>query len=93
MTQTTAPIRATTQEFLEIEDIIDDTLILKNGAAAIVLETTAVNFGLLSEEEQDALIYSYAAFLNSLSFTLQIVIMSKKMTIWRVKERELRNAA
>ena len=81
MTQTTAPIRATTQEFLEIEDIIDDTLILKNGAAAIVLETTAVNFGLLSEEEQDALIYSYAAFLNSLSFPLQIVIMSKKMDI------------
>ncbi len=81
MAQTTTPIRATTQEFLEIEDIVDDTLILRNGGAAIVIETTAVNFGLLSEEEQDALIYSYAAFLNSLSFPLQIVIISKKMDI------------
>ncbi|KKR88367.1 MAG: hypothetical protein UU37_C0005G0013 [Candidatus Gottesmanbacteria bacterium GW2011_GWA2_41_12] len=77
----TGPIKASTQEFLEIEDIKDDMLILKDGSAAIVLETSAVNFGLLSEEEQEALIYSYAAFLNSLSFPLQIVILSKKMDI------------
>ena len=78
---TTAPIRATTQEFLEIEDIENDLVILKNGGAAMLIETSAVNFGLLSEEEQDALIYAYAAFLNSLSFELQIVIISKKMDI------------
>lgn len=76
-----APIRATTQEFLEIEDIENDLAILKSGGAAMLIETSAVNFGLLSEEEQDALIYSYAAFLNSLSFPLQIIIMSKKMDI------------
>lgn len=78
---TSAPIRATTQEFLEIEDIQNDLVILKTGGAAMLIETTAVNFGLLSEEEQDALIYAYAAFLNSLSFPLQIVIISKKMDI------------
>lgn len=78
---TTAPIRASTQEFLEIEDIVDDLVILKDGGAAMLIETSAVNFGLLSEEEQDALIYAYAAFLNSLSFPLQVVIISKKMDI------------
>ena len=53
---TSAPIRATTQEFLEIEDICDDIILLRNGSAALLIETTAVNFGLLSEEEQDSLI-------------------------------------
>lgn len=82
MTQpTSAPIRATTQEFLEIEDIIDDIIILRDGSAALVIETTAVNFGLLSEEEQDALIYAYASLINSLSFPLQIAILSKRMDI------------
>lgn len=78
---TSSPIRATTQEFLDIEDILDDIIILRSGAAALVVETTAVNFGLLSEDEQDALIYAYASFLNSLSFPLQIVILSKRMDI------------
>src|SRR3989338_2988859 len=78
---TSAPIRATTQEFLEVEDIADDLVIMTSGSAAIVIETSAVNFGLLSEDEQDALIYSYASFLNSLSFPLQIVILSKRMDI------------
>lgn len=76
-----APIKATTQEFLEIEDIVDDLVILKNGGAVLLIETTAVNFGLLSEEEQDSLIYAYAALLNSLSFPLQIAILSKRMDI------------
>ena len=82
MTQpTSTPIRATTQEFLEIEDIVEDIVILSSGSAVLIIETSAVNFGLLSEDEQDALIYAYASFLNSLSFPLQIVILSKRMDI------------
>lgn len=78
---TSTPIRATTQEFLDIEDVAEDIVIHRNGSACMVVETTAVNFGLLSEEEQDSLIYAYASFLNSLSFPLQIVILSKRMDI------------
>lgn len=77
----TSPIKATTQEFLEIEDILEDLILLRDGSATIVLETSAVNFGLLSEEEQDSLIYAYASLLNSLSFPLQVVILSKRMDI------------
>lgn len=75
------PIRASTQFFLDIEDIKDDLLILKDGSCAIILETTAVNFGLLSKDEQEAVIFAFAAFLNSLSFPIQINILSKKVDI------------
>lgn len=78
---TSAPVRATTQEFLEIADIKEDLVLLRDGSATLVLETAAVNFGLLSEEEQDSLIYAYASLLNSLSFPLQVVILSKRMDI------------
>lgn len=74
-------LRATTQEFLEIADIQDDLLILKDGSCALLIQVSAVNFGLLSEEEQEAIIYAYAALLNSLSFPLQIFIFSKRMDI------------
>ena len=78
---TSTPIRATTQEFLDIEDVVDGLILFHDGSASLIIETTAVNFGLLSEEEQDALIYAYASLLNSLSFPLQIAILSKRMDI------------
>lgn len=81
MDPTKIPIRASTQEHLDIEDIRDDIIILKDGGCALVLATTAVNFGLLSEKEQDATIYAYAALLNSLTFALQIVVRSQKKDI------------
>jgi hypothetical protein len=81
------PVRGSTQQFIEIEDIMEDIVILKDGSCCLVIETTAVNFGLLSEEEQDALIYAYASFLNSLSFPLQVLILSKRMDISSYIER------
>ncbi len=75
------PIRATTQDFTEIEDILDNLVLLKDGTTTMVLETSATNFGLLSAEEQDALVYAYASLINSLSFPLQIIVMSKRMDI------------
>ena len=75
------PIRASTQQFLEIEDIIDDLAIMVDGSCALIMETGAVNFGLLSKDEQEAIIYSFAAFLNSLSFPVQICILSKRMDV------------
>lgn len=72
---------ASTQEHLDVADVRDDTVLLKSGGACAIIRTTAVNFGLLSETEQDAIIYAYAGFLNSLSFPIQILIQSKKMDI------------
>lgn len=89
-------IRASTQEHLLIEDIKDDLVLLKDGGTSMVLQTTAVNFMLLSESEQDTLIFSYAALLNSLSFSIQVVVRSKRMDvshyIEQLKEQEYRQA-
>jgi hypothetical protein len=72
---------ARTQDHLDIEDIASDIIILKDGSAALVLQVSAVNFGLLSEKEQDATIYAYAQLLNSLTFSIQIIIISKRKDI------------
>ena len=81
MSKATEKIKASTQDHLDIDDICDDLVVLKNGWIAMVLSTTAVNFDILSEAEQDATIYAYGAFLNSLTFPLQSLIRSKKADI------------
>lgn len=75
------PVRSSTQDHLDIEDIIDNLVVLKNGNVSLVLKTTAINFQLLSEREQDAKISNFAALLNSLTFPLQIVIHTEKVDI------------
>lgn len=74
-------IKASTQEHLDIYAIKDHLVFLKDGSAALVLKTTAINFNLLSEEEQDATIYAYAGLLNSLSFPIQILVRSQRKNI------------
>jgi len=63
-----------TQKFTEIEDIAEDIIIYKGGFASLVVEVQASNFALLSENERDAKLSSYAGLLNSLSFPIQIII-------------------
>jgi len=79
--KTTSPIKASTQFFVEIEEIKDDIILMKDYSAAVVVEVGAVNFWLLSTEEQASMIYSYSSLLNSLSFPTQILILSKKMDV------------
>lgn len=92
---TKIPIKASTQEHLDIEDVQDGIAILKDGSCCLVVAATAINFGLLSEKEQDATIYAYAGLLNSLTFSIQIVVRSQRKDISgylklleRVEERE-----
>lgn len=72
---------ASTQDHLDIEDIREGVVLLKNNAAAAVVQTTAVNFDLLSEIEQDAMIAGYSQFLNSLTFSVQVLVRSRKLDI------------
>ncbi len=74
-------IRGSSQSHLEIADIRDDLLILKDGSVALLIAVAAVNFGLLSEREQEAIIYAYAGLLNSLNFAIQIVVRSQQKDI------------
>jgi len=70
-----------TQEHLEIEDIRDDLVVLKNGMISLVCEVNALNFDLLSDEEQDIKIMHFAALLNSLDFQFQIVVKTERTDI------------
>lgn len=80
-------IKHSTQDHLDIYDIKDNLVILKNGDVCAVLRTTAVNFDLLSEIEQDAIIAAFSMLLNSIAFTLQIIIRSKKLDITKYIEK------
>ncbi len=73
--------KASTQDHLDIVDIRDSLLILKGGVVALVVQCSAINFDLLSEGEQDAMIGAYASLLNSLAFPLQVIVRSKKVDI------------
>ncbi|MFH1461104.1 MAG: hypothetical protein ABIF84_01655, partial [Patescibacteria group bacterium] len=67
------PLKASPiQKHLEIKEIKDDVVILKNGALRAILMATSINFALKSTEEQDAIIYRYQDFLNSLDFPIQM---------------------
>ena len=70
-----------TQDFVPVADITNDLAVYKDGGAAIVMESTSLNFGLLSEKEQEAVIAAYAAMINSLTFSIQIVVLTQKKDI------------
>ncbi|MFA5128844.1 MAG: hypothetical protein WC445_02635 [Patescibacteria group bacterium] len=66
---------------LDIAEIREDSVILKDGTLRAVLLVSSINFALKSEDEQNAIIAAYVSFLNALEFPLQIVIQSRKLNI------------
>lgn len=70
-----------TKDFVPVQAVKNNAVILNDGSVIVIIQTSAVNFDLLSENEQLAIIGSFAALLNSLSFSIQIVIRSKKLDI------------
>jgi hypothetical protein len=70
-----------TQQFLEVDQVKDGLMILKNKGLRGVMMVTSINFALLSEDEQNAIIGNFQNFLNSLDFQLQIIIQSRRLNI------------
>ncbi len=70
-----------TQLYLNIAEIKDNVVILKNGGLRAVLQTNSINFNLKSEEEQNSIIFGYQGFLNSLDYPIQIVVQSRKLDV------------
>lgn len=69
------------QKFLEFSDIKEGVVILKNKALRGILMVSSINFDLKSEDEQKAVIYQFQSFLNSLDFSCQIIVRSRKLNI------------
>lgn len=86
------PESASSQQFLEIETIENDIVKMKNGGLRKVLLVAGMNFDLKSEEEQGLITYSFQGFLNSLDFSTQIFIHSRKLNVEnylkKIMERE-----
>ncbi len=70
-----------TQRFLEIDQIKDDTLILKDGSLHVVIMVSSINLALRSEEEQNTVMDMYESALNSVSFPLQFLVQSRKVDL------------
>lgn len=70
-------IHSTTQQFLDILDISNNLVMMKDGTTSVIVTVDAMNFGLLAEEEQDSIMYAYAGLLNSLNYPVQILIKSQ----------------
>ena len=69
------------QDFVAIKEIRDGIVILKDGSLKAVLMASSVNFALKSSEEQDAIVFQYQNFLNSLDFSCQFFVQSRRLNI------------
>ncbi len=70
-----------TQEFVPIKEVRDGVLILKDGSMRAILLASSLNFALKSADEQQSIIYQFQNFLNSLNFSVQIFVESRRLDI------------
>ncbi|MFA6536411.1 MAG: hypothetical protein WC250_03715 [Candidatus Paceibacterota bacterium] len=71
----------TTQGFVPIKEVRDGIAVLKNGGLRAILLASSLNFALKSADEQQAIISQFQNFLNSLDFSVQIFIQSRRLDI------------
>ncbi len=71
----------TTQDFVPVQEVRDGVVILKNGGMRSIVLASSLNFALKSQDEQGSILMQFQNFLNSLDFSVQIFIQSKKLDI------------
>lgn len=76
-----AKVPYATQDHIAIRDIVDDFIITKSNSVSLVIQTSSVNFDLLSEQEQTSKIMAFSGLLNSLSFPLQVLVRTSRVDI------------
>jgi hypothetical protein len=90
-------VKKSTQQYLDISEIRENTLIMKDSTLRSVILVSSINFSLKSEDEQNAIISAYVSFLNNIDFPLQVVVQSRELDIenylnsLKVKEKEQTN--
>lgn len=70
-----------TQNFVPVRDIKDGVVILKNGQLCMVMLASSINFALKSTDEQEAILHQFQSFLNTIDFSLQIYVQSRRLDI------------
>ncbi len=77
MAQNSSP----TQEFVPIKEVRDGVVVLKDGGMRAIVLCSSLNFSLKSEDEKRAILYQFQDFLNSLDFSIEIIVQSRKLDI------------
>jgi len=73
--------KSPTQNFVPIRDIKNGVVILKNGQMNTILLASSINFALKSLDEQTAILKQFQSFLNTLDFSLQVYVQSRRLDI------------
>jgi len=85
--ENTAGTGKSTQQTLLISEIKDGIVVMRAGSIRGVILGSAINFDLMSQQEQEAVEYGYQSFVNSLHFPIQIVIKSQKIDLSNYLEK------
>jgi type IV secretory pathway VirB4 component len=70
-----------TQQFVSVRDVRDNVVIQKNGQMLMILLASSINFALKSADEQTAVLQQFQQFLNTLDFSIQIHMQSRRLNI------------
>lgn len=70
-----------TTDLVQLRDIAESVILLKDGSLRAVVEVSAINFDLRSADEQQAILQQFEAFLNSIDFPIQVVIQSRRFDV------------
>ena len=69
------------QDFVPIKEVRDGIIVLKDGGLRAIVLANSVNLSLKSETEQHATIMQFQNFLNTLDFSVQISVQSRRLDI------------
>src|SRR3990167_5325417 len=76
-----SPATSAPQEFVPIKEVRDGIVILKDGGMRAILLCSSLNFALKSEDERNAILLQFQDFLNSLDFSIEILVQARKLDI------------
>ena len=81
MAETKPKKTAAAQDFVPVKEVRGGIMVLKDGTMVGTMLASSINFALKSEGEQAGTIFQFQNFLNSLDFTIQFFVQSRKLDI------------
>lgn len=72
---------AATQAFVPLKEVRDNIAVLRDGSLRAIIMASSINFALKSHDEQTAILAQFQSFLNTLDFSIQIVVESRRLNI------------
>jgi len=69
------------QEFVPIREVRNGTVIMKDNTYRAILLCSSLNFSLKSSDEQRGILLQFENFLNSLDFSIQLSVQSRRFDV------------